>query len=191
MKLLNLTESFSLLKDINIAKHKQVKEENDLLWNFPYFMKIDSGEHKTEVKGVRKCSNLDEAKANLKDMKKISKKIVIQEAKDGKEMIIGIKDDKVFGKLLLVGFGGINAEVLKDVSFRALPVDKEEIKKMLEELKLYPSLVTRKKYAVDKFISMIEEVSKIAVKQKIMEMDLNPVILDEKDAYIVDARIVL
>lgn len=121
----------------------------------------------------------------------ISKKIVIQEAKDGKEMIIGIKDDKVFGKLLLVGFGGINAEVLKDVSFRALPVDKEEIKKMLEELKLYPSLVTRKKYAVDKFISMIEEVSKIAVKQKIMEMDLNPVILDEKDAYIVDARIVL
>ena len=92
---------------------------------------------------------------------------------------------------MLVGFGGINAEVLKDVSFRALPVDKEEIKKMVEELKLFPTLITRKKYAVDKFVDLIEKVGELAIKSKIQKMDLNPVILTEKDAWIVDARIEL
>lgn len=206
MKLLSLSESFSLLKGLNIAKHKVITQEKELEWTFPYYMKIDSGEHKTELKGVRLCKNIEEARKNFKEMqkiisasskskdfemKRIAKRIVLQEVRDGREMIIGIKEDKVFGRLLLVGFGGINAEVLKDVSFRALPIDKEEIGKMIEELKLYQSLVKRKRYAIEKFVDMIAEVSKIAEKQKIKEMDLNPVILDEKDAWIVDARVLI
>lgn len=191
MKLLSLEGSFVMLKELNIAKHKIISKEEELDWKFPYYMKIDSGEHKTEMKGVRFCKDIEEARKNFKDLKKISRKIVIQEQREGVEMIIGIKEDKVFGKMLLVGFGGINAEILKDVAFLALPVEKEDTRKAVEGLKLYSSLIKRKKYAVDKFISLAEEVCKVAEKKKIVEMDLNPVILDEKDAWVVDARVLI
>lgn len=187
-KMLGLTESFATLKGLPVADYKVVKSENDLLWNFPYFMKTDSAEHKTEIKGVAKCRNEKEAIQNYKAMrKKFRNKIIIQESIDGVEMILGIKKDKVFEKLLMIGFGGINAEILRDVSFRALPVEKEEIEKMIKELKFYSILVKRKKYAVEKIVEIAEKISKLNVE----EMDLNPVIVDEKNAWIVDARVLI
>jgi hypothetical protein len=56
---------------------------------------------------------------------------------------------------------------------------------MLKELKFYSSLVSRKKYAIDKFIEIAYAVSKLGIK----ELDLNPVILNEEEAIIVDARL--
>jgi len=187
--MLDLIESFKLLKKLPVAEYKIVSEK-DLEFEYPAFMKISTGEHKTELGGVKKCINKEDALQNYKEMrKKFKGKIVLQRAAEGKEMIIGIKEDAVFGKLLLVGFGGTDAEILRDISFRALPVDKQEIEKMIKELKMYPVLVTRKKYAVDKFIDLAEQVSEIAEKLKIVEMDLNPVILTETQAVIVDARV--
>jgi len=187
--MLDLIESFKLLKKMPIAEYK-IASEKDLEFSYPAYIKISIGEHKIELGGVRKCINKEEALQNYKEIRrKFKGKIILQKAIDGKEMIIGIKEDEVFHRLLLLGFGGIDAEILKDVSFRALPVDKQEIEKMLKELKLYPALVTRKKYAVDKFIELAEEISKLAEKLNIKEMDLNPVILTEKDAVIVDARV--
>jgi succinyl-CoA synthetase beta subunit len=188
--MLNLSESFKLLKGVNIAEYKLIKSEKELDFGFPYYMKLDIAEHKTELNGVRLCRNLEEAGRNYKEMKKLGK-IIVQKPVEGKEMILGIKQDEVFGRLLLIGFGGIDAEILKDISFRALPVDRDEIKKMLESLKLYPTLVSRKKYAVENFIELVEKIAKLAEKHKIKEMDLNPVIINERDAYIVDARVSL
>lgn len=183
----NLLESFKILGNRNLAEYTIVKSEKDLEnLEFPYYIKISSGEHKTEKKAVMKCRNLEEAKKNLIFLKKNFKEdIVIQEAIDGVEMIIGLKEDRVFGRLILIGFGGTFVEVMKDVSFRALPVDKNEIEKMLSELKFYGVLTKRKKYAVEEFINLVERTAKLNVK----EMDLNPVILNEKGAFIVDARI--
>ena len=62
-------------------------------------------------------------------------RIIIQEGFEGIEMIVGLKSDDVFGKLLVVGFGGIFAEVKKDVSFRALPVTRKDIVQMIKDLK--------------------------------------------------------
>lgn len=185
--MLSLIDSFNMLKKFPMVKYKTINSQSDLNFQFPFWLKADISGHKTEEKAVLKCRNQKEAEENFQFLsKKFPKeKIIMQEQAEGIEMIIGLKKDRVFGKLLMIGFGGINAEVMKDVSFRALPVDKKEILKMIQELKLYPSLVSRKKYALDKFIELVEKVSWLDVA----EMDLNPIILNEKEAIIVDARI--
>lgn len=184
----SLINTFKLLKGFPTAKYAVVESEADLSkMEFPFWLKADVSGHKTELSAVKKCANEEEAKENLKSLiKKFpNSKIIMQEQVEGIEMIIGLKEDKVFSRLLMIGFGGIQAEVVKDVSFRALPIDKKEILKMIQELRLYPALITRKKYALDKLVSLAEKVSWLNAK----ELDLNPVILNEKEAVIVDARI--
>lgn len=185
--MLNLLDSLKLLEKFPIANYKVVETQKDLTsLEPPYWMKASIAEHKLEQSAVLKCKSLEQAKENFSLLKKkFNAQIVIQEPVEGTEMILGTKEDKVFGKLLLVGFGGTNAEVMRDVSFRALPVEKLEIARMLKELKLFPALIERKKHALDKFISLAERISQIEAR----ELDLNPVILNEKDATIVDARI--
>lgn len=182
-----MVDSFKLLKKFPIAGYKVVNNLHEADFNFPFYLKADIAEHKTEKKAVLKCNNIEEAEVNFNFLQNQfpDKKIIMQKAVEGVEMIIGIKEDKIFGKLFMLGFGGIFAEAVKDVSFRALPVDRAEIEKMLIELKLISILTSRKKYALKEFILLAEKVSKLDVK----EMDLNPVILNEKEAVIADARI--
>lgn len=182
-----LLECFERMRKLPLAKTIVIKKEIDLIkLKFPYYMKASIGKHKLEKKAVLRIENLEEAKKEYNRLKKEFKKtpILIQEQVIGTEMILGLKEDKVFGKLLLIGFGGINAEILKDVQFRSIPLSRGEILKAISELKLYETLSQRKKYAIDKFVDLTYEVSKLSFK----ELDLNPVILNEKDAVIVDAR---
>jgi acetate---CoA ligase (ADP-forming) len=186
--MLDLISSFKVLKGFPVAKTKTVKSQKDLTGiKFPYFMKASISGHKLEKKAVARINNLDEAKKFFSHLEKNFRgsDVIIQEEIDGIEMVIGLKEDKVFGKLLLVGFGGSNIEILKDIAFRALPLSKEDIKSAVVGLRLYPSLYKRKKYATSKFIDLAYKVSRLPVK----EMDLNPVVLTEKNAVIVDARI--
>ena len=187
--MLNLKDSFDFLKSFPIAKYFLVKTEKDLQRiDFPYYMKASIAGHKTEEKAITRCRNLEEAKNTYLFLsKKFVGDIIIQKESEGIEMIIGLKKDTVFGRLLMIGFGGIFTEKIKDISFRAVPLDKKEIEKMLQELKFYSMLVSRKKYAIDKFVELALKVSRL----EIHEMDLNPVILNEEEAVIVDARIEL
>ena len=186
--MLNILDSFQLLKELPITDFEVVSSDKDLSKiNFPYYMKSTGILHKTEQQAVIKCNNLQQAKENLEKFKKFNSPILIQKEVEGIEMIIGLKQDSVFGKLLLLGFGGIHTETVKDTSFRALPVDRKEIEKMLKELKLYPSLKSRKKYAIQNLINLAEKISKLNIK----EADFNPVIVNEQGAFIVDARITI
>ncbi len=182
-----LLECFDKMQGLPLAKTILVKSDSDLTKiPFPYYMKASLAEHKLEKKAVLRIENIEEGKKEYIRLKKEFKNvpIIIQEQAIGTEMILGLKEDRVFGKLLLIGFGGTNAEILKDVQFRATPLSRDEIRKALQELKLYPSLFKRKLHNIDKFIDLAFEVSKLNFK----ELDLNPVILNEKDAVIVDAR---
>jgi len=182
-----ILECFEKLKKLSVVKTIVIKSEDDLIKiNFPYYMKVSLAEHKLEKKAVLRIENIEEAKKEYLRLKKQFPKtpILIQEQINGIEMILGLKEDNVFGKLLLIGFGGTNAEVLKDVQFRAVPINREEILNAVSQLKLYPVLYQRKKYAVDKFVELAHEVSKLNFK----ELDLNPVILTEDKSVIVDAR---
>jgi hypothetical protein len=185
--MLTILECFDKLKKMPIAKAIVLKSDDDLIKiKFPYYMKASIAEHKLEKKAVLRIENIDDAKQNYSRLVKQFPKspIIIQEQVVGVEMIIGLKEDTTFGKLLLVGFGGTNAEVLKDVGFLAVPASREDILKSLSSLKLFDTLHKRKLYAIDKFVDLAYEVSKTSFK----ELDLNPVILSEDKAIIVDAR---
>lgn len=185
--MLPLIESFQTLKNFPIAKYKIIENDKDLSkLEFPYWMKASIPGHKTEENAVIKIQNLKEAKENyLRLRQKLHAPVVIQENAEGQQLILGLKEDKVFGKLLMLGFGGTFAESIKDVSFRALPVEKKDILSMMQELKFYPTLISRKKFALDKFVTLAERVAQLKVK----ELDLNPVILNEQEAIVVDARL--
>jgi len=188
--MLNVIDSLSQLKGFPLAKWQIVKTELDIKkFGFPCWLKANIEGHKTEEKAVLRCKNLDDAQKNLITLRKKfpTQTVIVQEEIDGMPMILGLKEDKVFGKLLMIGFGGTFAETVRDVSFRALPIKKEEIEKQIRELKMYPALVSRKKYAVDKLVSLAEKFSNLEIR----EADLNPVILTEKDAVIVDSRILI
>ena len=188
-------ESFNILKGIPMVKFEVVTKFEDLnKFNFPYFLKADVVGHKSEIGAVVKCNNIEEAKNKLRKMhlKFPKNKIIVQESFEGIEMIVGIKNDEVFGKLLMVGLGGIFAEVKRDVSFRALPVTRKDIVLMIKGLNGLEIFRARgKNYDLGKFVKLIEKVVSLSDKLDIEELDLNPVIVGEKDSRVVDARVKL
>jgi hypothetical protein len=190
--MLNLKESMNMLKGLPVAEWKVAFSEDDLNhFSFPYYMKANISAHKTEEGAVYRCDDIVSAKTYFKKLrKKFSDEIILQKNFEGIEMIVGIKDDKVFGKLLVVGFGGIFTEVNKDVSFRALPVSRADVMSMIKELRGYGIFSARgKKYDIEKFATFVEKVAYLGEKFDIKELDLNPVILGERDLRVVDARI--
>ena len=186
-------DSFSVLKGIPIAKTIIINNESDLeKQEFPYFMKIDSGEHKLKLGGVFRCRNINEAQKNYKILQKKFKgiQIIIQEEILGIELIIGIKEDEVFNKTIMFGLGGTFVEEKGDITFRSLPISKNEIIEMLDDLPFIKALI-KKSYPIKKLINLIYDICTLAQKKKITELDLNPVIINKDGVFIVDARISL
>jgi acetyl coenzyme A synthetase (ADP forming)-like protein len=118
--------------------------------------------------------------------------MVEQQLPAGLELIVGGKTDPAFGKVLTIGIGGTLVELLRDVSTRVLPVDRDEIGVMVHELQAYPLIAGfRKEPARDEqaLIGIIESIARFfASRQDVAEFDINPIILYEKGACAVDAR---
>ncbi|MDY7034284.1 MAG: acetate--CoA ligase family protein [Thermodesulfobacteriota bacterium] len=121
--------------------------------------------------------------------------ILSRMAGDGVEIIIGTKIDDQFGPVIMFGIGGILVEVLRDVSFRVLPISRTAPKKMVSEIRSFPILNgVRGRPPVDKqaIYSLLLTISEIIeAYPQIQEMDLNPVIAHEDGITVVDARIIL
>lgn len=125
--------------------------------------------------------------------------ILVQEMlKPGLEIMIGIKKDPIFGPIVAVGVGGIFVEVFKDIAMRAVPLREEDAKAMIDELKskaLFEGVRGQLPRDIDALVAILMKVSRLAVelKDNILEMDINPLILYEKGAGAVaaDALIVL
>jgi len=175
---------------------------------FPVVAKIVSPEiiHKTDAKGVK--VNLDSAEKVKGAFKEIMANAKAYDAKariegillyhmvsGGEEVIIGLATDPTFGKVIMFGLGGIWVEVMKDVSFRVVPLTPADARDMVEEIKGYPLLTgIRGKSAkdIDALCDLLVKVSKLAqANGEISEMDLNPIFVMDKGAIIVDARIIL
>jgi acetyl-CoA synthetase (ADP-forming) len=175
---------------------------------FPVVAKIVSPEiiHKTDAKCVKVNLNNPEkvkgayqelmANARAYDPKaRIEGVLLYHMISGGEEVIIGLATDATFGKVIMFGLGGIWVEVMKDVSFRVVPLSREDARDMVEEIKGYPLLTgIRGKSAkdIDALCDLLVKVSKLAqANEEIAEMDLNPVFVMDKGAIIVDARIIL
>jgi len=113
----------------------------------------------------------------------------------GLEVIVGTKLDEQFGPIIMFGIGGIMVEVLKDVSFRVLPISRRSAGLMIDEIKARALIdgfrgqppVDRK--AIQRLLLAVSEL--MESYPEILEMDLNPVIVHEEGLDVVDARIIL
>lgn len=162
--------------------------------------------HKSDAKGVHIHLKMeDEIRAAFNDIIKSAKQynehadirgiLVSPMADPGIEVIIGTKIDDQFGPVIMFGLGGIMVEVLKDVSFRVLPISSHSARKMMEEIRSVPILngvrgsAPYDKGAIRRLLVLCSEI--VEAYPEIAEMDLNPVVVYEEGARIVDARIIL
>lgn len=116
-------------------------------------------------------------------------------AAQGTEVIIGAKRDPQFGPTVLFGLGGIFVEVFKDVSIRVAPVDRQMAVSMIKEIKGYAILKGfrgKSGVDIDALADIIVKTSRLMmIDDRIMELDMNPVMAYEKGAMAVDARALL
>ncbi len=175
----------------------RVKDAVDFAKNkYPVVMKVVGPIHKSDVGGVRlNIRNENELKTNFKELMQIDKSsaVLIQTQKKGIELFVGAKKEESFGHLILFGMGGIYIEVLKDYRSILTPVTPNEISKQLKLLQSYPILKgTRGKAGIDikKYIDIIVRISELVeALPEISELDLNPILANENDFFVVDARL--
>jgi acetyltransferase len=114
---------------------------------------------------------------------------------EGIEVIVGITGDEELGPVVMFGLGGIFVEVLRDVSFRAVPLTEFDARRMIEDIDASPILQgTRGKEGVDQdaLVDLLLKVSEVACENpRISELDVNPAIATPEGIEIVDATVVL
>jgi acyl-CoA synthetase (NDP forming) len=128
----------------------------------------------------------------------LSRGVFISEFADmGTEVIIGVTKDPQFGHAIMFGLGGIFVEVLKDVTFRLIPLIESDAREMVGEIKaakIFDGVRGQGPRDIDALIHVILGVSKMVHEnQEINELDCNPTFVYEKGkgALVVDARILI
>jgi acetyltransferase len=110
-------------------------------------------------------------------------------------MIAGMKKDSAFGAVLMVGAGGITAELYRDRALGLPPLNERLARRMLESLKSWPLLNGyRGKPAmnVDRLVEALIRLSYlVADNPEIRELDVNPLFVTPEDAIALDARVVI
>jgi acyl-CoA synthetase (NDP forming) len=116
-------------------------------------------------------------------------------AKAGTEVIIGMTNDPSFGPVLMFGLGGIFVEVLKDVAFRIVPLEKHDASEMINEIKgkkLLEGYRGQDPADIPFLEDILLKLSELVDKTEGMtEIDMNPVFAYKQGAVVVDARIIL
>jgi acyl-CoA synthetase (NDP forming) len=208
-------ESKILLKQVGIpvvqtrlARTKKEAVLQSQRIGFPVVLKIVSPDviHKSDSGGVKlDLNNVTEVKTAYSEMiKTISQQypdavihgVSVQKmVRPGTEVIVGTSKDPQFGPVIMFGLGGIFVEVLKDVSFRIVPVSQRDAQEMIKEIKGYPLLQgVRGKESSDipALVEMILKISNLVEEYpQIKELELNPIFAYRDGAVAVDARIIL
>jgi len=208
-------ESKKLLEraGIPVVETKLVRTKRETIsvskeMGFPVVLKITSPDivHKSDSGGVKLgIANATQAgKAYSEIMLSIKQRypsaiihgLTVQKmAPPGIQVIVGMNKDPQFGPVLMFGLGGILVELLKDVSFRIVPVTKRDAAEMIREIKGYPLLEGyrgQEPANIDALQDIIVRVSQFVERTpEIKELDLNPIFAYRDKAVSVDARIVL
>ena len=115
--------------------------------------------------------------------------------KGGIECILGAKIDPVFGPIVMFGLGGIYAEVMKDIAFAEAPLSEKKAEKMILSLKSRDLFYgTRGQLSVDikSLVKLIVSMSNFiaANSDKVDQVEMNPVLVSEKQITALDALII-
>jgi acyl-CoA synthetase (NDP forming) len=175
---------------------------------FPVVMKIASPDfpHKSDAGLVRlSVGSATEAKAvytelveratRAKRAARIEGVQIQEQVEGGTEMIVGVTRDAVFGPAVLVGTGGVFAEILADVAVRPLPIDRRDAQEMVEGLRGYPLLAGargRERGDIKALVDVVLAVARLASAcgDRLVELDLNPVVVRRNGAVAVDSLVV-
>lgn len=186
------TTDFQVVKEYSDIDQKKLK--------FPVVLKVCSPNilHKTDVGGVVLDVHRDDLEREFSKMREKfpQEPILVESHQDRRvEVIVGLINDPTFGLTIMFGLGGIYTEVYKDVTFRIVPIKREDAEEMLREIKAAPILEGFRKIKVDRdaIIGILLKVSSLGEKymDRIDQMDLNPVFVKEKGAVVVDAKLLL
>ena len=194
--------------EVKLARTKKDAVAYAKEFGFPVVLKIVSPDilHKSDIGGVKLNLNsqaevgraFDEIIAAAKKHRKSAKieGVSVQPmAKPATEVIIGMSKDAQFGPVLMFGLGGILVEVLKDVSFRIVPLIKRDAREMIREIKGYPILEGYRGLEpanIEILEGLLLKVSKFVESHPdIKELDINPIFAYRNDAIAIDARIIL
>jgi len=177
---------------------------------YPVVMKVVSKDilHKSDAGGValdleNREEVMDAYQAIIRNCRAYKPGVVItgievsQMILPGTEVIIGARRDRTFGPIIMFGLGGIYVEVMKDVSFRALPVDRRTVISMIEQIKSYPLLLGvrgEEKKDIDGIIDTVIKLAAILQNcERIADIEINPLMVYEQGQGVkaVDARILI
>ncbi len=111
------------------------------------------------------------------------------------ELILGIKQDPVFGAVLMIGTGGIYAELFRDRTLELPPLNEKLARRMLEKLKIYPLLQGyrgKPPVDIDKLLEVLIRLSYLAADYpEITELDINPLLATPQGVIALDGRVVV
>ena len=158
--------------------------------------------HKTEAGAVRLRLRGAEAVCNAaREMSEMlssrghapSGFLVQRIAQRGVEMLVGVVHDPQFGPVVACGAGGVQVELLRDVSVRLTPLSKEDASEMIRELKTYPLLTGFRGSAPGDIAALEEGLLRVSAMvediPQIAELDCNPFVVHQEGATVLDARI--
>lgn len=211
----NVSKAFLEAYEIPVTKPQLARSPDEAVntaerLGYPVVLKIHSPQitHKTDVGGV--ALNLSSADAVRRTYEKMIERATerrpdatilgatVQQMvtyPNGFELILGAKKDPIFGAVIMVGMGGIAAEVFRDRALGLPPLNESLARRMLESLKSWPLLQGyRGKPAVniDRLIEVIMRFSYlIADYPEIKELDVNPLLVTPEDVIALDARVVV
>jgi acetyl coenzyme A synthetase (ADP forming)-like protein len=176
----------------------------------PVVLKIVSPDvvHKIDVGGVLlNISTPEEARVGFEKITNgVKQKLpdarllgveVVQQASKGTEVILGISKDPTFGHIIMFGLGGTYVEVLKDVSFRLVPIRELGARKMITSIraaKVFDGFRGEPPADTDSIAECLERLSQLVSDfPEIAELDINPLIVHAKGegAHVADARVVI
>jgi acyl-CoA synthetase (NDP forming) len=200
-------QSLSLLRDFNLPVSDCAIVSNEaeavLAANntgYPLALKtampgmLHKSEHHGVFLGVSSEAELVEKYNNLLD--RIGARALISPmAKPGIEMILGVRRDPQFGPVVMIGFGGTLAEVLRDVIFALPPFDAAYARRCVDRLRLRELLNGvrgKESVDVDAFCRMAAMFSSMVhtLRDELQEVDVNPVIVSRDHCTAVDALVV-
>ncbi|MBD3368703.1 MAG: CoA-binding protein [Candidatus Eisenbacteria bacterium] len=177
---------------------------------YPVVMKVVSRDilHKSDVGGVAlgledRDEVMDAYQAIMRNAKsrmpdaRIKGVEVAEMVQSGVELIVGARRDASFGPIVMFGMGGIYVEVLKDVSFRAVPLDRREVLSMMKEIRAYPLLLGVRGEARRDIEGVTDAIIRLATLirhcPEISDIEVNPLVAYEQGhgTKAVDVRVLL
>ncbi len=211
----NVSKAFLEAYEIPVTKPQAARSADEAVevahrLGYPVVLKVHSPQitHKTDVGGVMLNLSSDErVRAAFEQITKRAKEkrpeaeivgVTVQKMvtyPNSFELIMGSKKDPIFGSVIMVGMGGVAAEVFRDRALGLPPLNEALARRMLESLKSWPLL---KGYRgkpganIDRLIEIIMRFSYlVADYPEIKELDINPLLVTPEDVIALDARVVI